>query len=57
MFGFEEYVMFQALSDEMKKQLAEKFAAKRLPLDEVKILRQLGFSCVETWARKQMEAY
>ncbi len=55
MFSFEEYVMFQALSDSMKKALAEKFAAKRIPSEEAKIIKQMGTSYVDAWAQKQID--
>ena len=54
MFNFEDYVMFSALSDDAKKQLAEKFAEKRISSEEAKTAKMMGLSCVEVWAQKQV---
>lgn len=54
MFSFEEYVMFSALSEGTKKQLAEKFAEKRLSPEEIRMANAMGLSCVDTWAQKQL---
>lgn len=48
--SFEEYVMFNALSEAEKKELAEKFAAKRLTPEQIKIGRSMATSNVSTWA-------
>lgn len=54
MFTFEEYVMFSALSEASKKQLAETFAKKRLSPEEIRTAGAMGQSCVEIWAQKQL---